>query len=184
MGFSYGRSDDNTPLLKLITPNMLRLGRLNSRVLDGPVRFPTGPKDLMQNVERLYDAFFKVWNVVMVPKLIPQPKWFKDGVELKVEDVVYFQKTESELSSSWTVGQVDSVIKSRDGVVRRAVVRYYNHNENVPRFTERAVRSLVRLFNVEDNYFVDDMAKVEEMLAGLQHKTKEEKVMPIKLGQE
>ena len=117
----------------------------------------------------------------MVPKLIPQPKWFKDGVELKVEDVVYFQTTESELSSSWTVGQVDSVIKSRDGVVRRVVVRYYNHNENVPRFTERAVRSLVRLFNVEDNYFVDDMAKVEEMVAGLQHKTKEEKVTPIKL---
>ena len=90
MGFSYGRSNENTPLLRLITPNMLRLGRLNSRALDGPVRFPTGPKDLMEKFEKIYNAFFKVWDVVMVPKLIPQPKWFKDGVELKVEDVVYF----------------------------------------------------------------------------------------------
>ena len=56
LGFSYGRSDENTPLLRLITPNMLRLGRLNSRAMDGPVRFPTGPKDLMQNVEKIYDA--------------------------------------------------------------------------------------------------------------------------------
>ena len=172
MGFSYGRAD-NTPLLRLITPNMLRLGRLNSRVLDGPVRFPTGPKDLMQNVEKIYDAFFRIWNVTMVPKLIPQPKWFREGVELKQEDVVYFRKVESELSSSWTVGQVDSVIKSKDGIIRRAIVRYYNHTENFPRYTERAVRSLVRLFNVEDNYFVDDMTKVEILVTELQHKLKD-----------
>ena len=182
LGFSYGRSDENTPLLRLITPNMLRLGRLNSRAIDGPVKFPTGPKDLMQNVEKIYDAYYKVWNATMVPRLIPQPKWFRDGVELKAEDVVYFQKTESELSSSWTVGQVDSVVKSRDGVVRRAVVRYYNHSENVPRFTERAVCLLVGLFNVEDNYFVEDMARVENMVSELQSKAKlEEKVTPIKL---
>ena len=183
IGFSYDRSLDNTPLLKLITPNMMRIGRLNSRALDGPVRFPTGPKDMMKKVEETYEAFFKIWNLSMIPKLIPQPKWFKESPELKIEDIVYFQKTESELSSDWSVGQVDSVIRSRDGVVRRANVRYFNHSEKEPRFSDRAVRSLVRLFNIEDNYFISDMAEVEAMMFDLQKKTEEEmqKVEPMKL---
>ena len=178
LGFSYGRSSDNTPLLKLLTTNMMKIGRLNSRALSGPIRFPTGPKDVMKKVEEVYDAFFKIWNVSMIPRLIPQPKWFKDSPELQPEDVVWFQKTENELSSDWTVGQVDTVTRSKDGVVRRAWVRYYNHSESNPRHTHRAVRSLVRLFNVEDNYFVSDMAAVEAMIFDLEN---EKKVSPKKL---
>ena len=102
---------------------------------------------------------------------------------MKVEDIVYFQKTENELSSDWTVGQIDSVTRSRDGVVRRANVRYFNHSEKEPRLSDRAVRSLVRLFNIEDNYFISDMAEVEAMMFDLQKKTDEEvqKVEPTKL---
>ena len=182
IGFSYGRDADNTPLLKIITPNMMKIGRLNSRVVDGPVRFPTGPRDLMVKVEEVFDAFFQIWNISCVPKLIPQPKWFKDSPELKPDDVVYFQKRESELTSKWTIGQVDSVIRSKDGAVRRANVRFYNSGENHARFTDRAVRSLCRIFNVEDNYFVHDMAKVEEMIKMLDGKTvTTEKPMPEKV---
>ena len=93
LGFSYGRDADNTPLLKLITPNLLKIGRLHSRALDGPVRFPAGPKDLMVKVKQLYKAFFKVWNATMVPKLLPQPKWFKESPELKPGDIIYFMRT-------------------------------------------------------------------------------------------
>ena len=67
--------------------------------------------------------------------------------------------------------------RSKDGVVRRAWVRYCNHSESKPRHTHRAVRSLVRLFNVEDNYFVRDMAAVEAMIFNLENK----KVTPKKL---
>ena len=42
-GYSYTRDADNSPLLKMIFPNMLRVGRNNSRALDGPVRMPSGP---------------------------------------------------------------------------------------------------------------------------------------------
>ena len=182
LGFSYGRDDNNTPLLKLITPNLLKIGRLHSRALEGPVRFPTGPKNLMENVEKIFDAFYKIWNTVMIPKLLQQAKWFKEGTELKPGDVVYFQKTENELSSAWTVGQVYTVARSRDGVVRRVCVKYFNHNENKPRFTDRAVRSLVRLFNVEDSYFMEDMAKVERLMAKLQKDDMvPRKVEPVKL---
>ena len=48
--------------------------------------------------------------VVMIPRLIPQPKWFKTTKEVKIDDVVYFQKQENDMSSDWTMGQVDSII--------------------------------------------------------------------------
>lgn len=93
-----------------------------------------------------------------------------------------FQKVESELSSTWTVGQVYSVTRSRDGVIRRVCVKYFNHTEDKPRFTDRTVRSLVRLFNIEDSYFMRDMAEVEKMMAKLQEsKTAVRKVKPTKL---
>ena len=176
IGFSYGKDADNTPLLKIITPNLMKLGRLNSRAVDGPVRFPTGPKDMMVKVEEVFDTFFQLWNISYVPKLIPQPKWFKESHELKPEDVVYFQKRESDLSSKWTVGQVDSITRSKDGSVRRANVRYFNSGENIARFTDRAVRSLCRIFNVEDNYFVRDMAQVEDMIKLLDKKVTDQVV--------
>ena len=168
LGFSFGRDASNTPLLKIITPNMLRLGRLNSRSLDGPVKLPKGPKEQMSKVESIYDAFFKIWNAVMVPRLIPQAKWFKSSPEVKVDDVVYFQKVENDISSKWTVGQIEAVTRSKDNVVRRVTVRYSNHGENVFRFTERSVRSLVRLFNIEDDYFVQDIEKAEKLIASLE----------------
>ena len=182
LGFSYGRDADNTPILKLVTPNLMRVGRIHSRVVDGPLRFPTGPKDIMEKVEQSFDAFYKIWNVSVVPKLIPQPKWFKDSPELKPEDVVYFRKTEGEFDTKWTVGQVETVTRSKDGVVRRAQIRYHNHNEKVPRFTDRAVRSLVRLFNIEDDYFIKDMAECEKLVSILENKSVDDrKVEPLKL---
>ena len=172
MGFSYGKSSDNTPVLKIISPNMLKIGRLNARTLMGPVKFPAGPKGLMKNVDEIFTAFFRVWNISCVPKLIPQPKWFDSSKDLKPEDVVYFQKHEGDLSSDWTVGQVDTVTRSRDGVIRRAVIRYFNHSEDKARTTDRAVRSLVRLFNVEDSYFIDDMSKAEKLIKALEAEAK------------
>ena len=35
MGFSYGRDADNSHVLKMLCPNMLRVGRMNTRSLDG-----------------------------------------------------------------------------------------------------------------------------------------------------
>ena len=51
LGYHYHQDQDNTPLLKLITPNMLRVGRINSRSLDGPVRLPVNRKEQLEAVE-------------------------------------------------------------------------------------------------------------------------------------
>ena len=164
MGFSYARDSDNSPLLKLIFPNMLRIGRNNSRALDGPIKLPKGPQDLMKKVEQAYTVFYNLWNVTMVPKLMKMHKWFDGKAELKEGDIVYFRKTESELSSKWTVGKVSDVVKSKDGVVRRCTVLYQNSSEDQPRYTDRAARSLIKLFNIDDISWQQEMDLIEKLI--------------------
>ena len=52
IGYTYGRDQDNTPLLQMLTPNMLWVGRSNERALEGPMRMPTGVGDLLEEVEK------------------------------------------------------------------------------------------------------------------------------------
>ena len=52
LGYSFGRDSMNSPLLRLVTPNMFRVGRLNSRALTGPVKLPKGPREMMTKVEK------------------------------------------------------------------------------------------------------------------------------------
>ena len=61
--------------------------------MDGPVRFPTGTKDLMVKVEQTYDTVFRICNAtMMVPNLLAESKWFRESPELKPGDIIYFQK--------------------------------------------------------------------------------------------
>ena len=78
------------------------------------------------------------------------PKWFQGDNELSVGDIVLFLKNDSELSSSYQYGIIDSIICSKDNVVRTVNVRYRNCSENVDRITKRAVRSLVLIHHVDD----------------------------------
>ena len=174
LGTSSGRDANNTEMLKIVTPNLLKIGRLHSRALAGPLKFPSGPKDYLKKVNEMYEAWFQIWNTSVIPTLIPQPKWFRDSPSLKVDDVVFFRKVANEMTSSWTVGQIESITKSKDGAVRRVEVRYHNAGDSNPKytsinpkFTDRAVRSLVRLFSIEDSYFIDDMNEVEKVIKEL-----------------
>ena len=167
MGYSFGRSDENTPLLRLLTPNFMKLGRIHSRTLSGPVKLPSGPGHMMKRVEDGYKGFYKLWNELMVPHLIKPPKWFRTDRDLAINDVVYFQKSESDLTSVWTVGQVEDVVRGKDGLIRRVLVRYFNATEDQPRYTDRAVRSIVKLFDLENTTWRDDMDLVQKMLDAL-----------------
>ena len=95
-----------------------------------------------------------------------------------VGDIIYFQKDESELSSKWTVGKVTEVTRSRDGLVRRATLMYQNANENKPRNTDRANRSLIKLFHIDDQDWQADMAEVEKIVSALKQ-DKEEASLPV-----
>ena len=164
LGYHYHQDQDNTPLLKLLTPNMLRVGRINSRSLDGPIRLPASRQEQLKAVEEVYEAWFKVWKESYLPKLFFKPKWFKTDSDLKVGDLVWFIKEESKLSNDYTMGMVEQVNTGKDGLIRRVVVKYYNDKENHPRFTDRSARSLVKIFSADEACLTEDLAELQKFL--------------------
>ena len=167
LGYHYGRAADNTPLLRILTPNMLRIGRVNKRSLDGPIMLPQGRMELLTKVEETYSAWYKIWLETLVPKLLYVPKWFKSSKELKPGDMVFFRKTESALDGKWVVGMVDQVERGRDGTIRMVTVKYYNGMNTNPEFTLRTVRKLVKLWDIDDVHLADDYAEMKRKFGTL-----------------
>ena len=65
---------------------------------------------------------------------------------------------------------MDQIIKGRDGLIRRATIKYFNAEENDPasgnyraRLTDRAVRSLVKLWSLEECSLFDDLAQLSDV---------------------
>ena len=161
IGYSYDRSIDNTPLLKIITPNFFNLGRNNDRTLDGPIELPENGSQLVSRVNEVYKGIFKLWSDMYVPNLIYLPEWHKGDVDLKEGDLVYMQKeADNVLSSKWIMGVVDQVILGRDKRVRRVIVKYQNHQEDKPRLTDRSVRKLVKIYDIDEYVLQDDVAEL------------------------
>ena len=78
---------------------------------------------------------------------------------------MYFKKDDSALGSSWTIGRVDQIIVGRDGFIRRAVIKYHTVSDRDPsvasqQFTDRAVRSLVKLWSVDEVDLFDDLSEL------------------------
>ena len=113
-----------------------------------------------------------MWADVYVPKLIFAPKWYKDDKDLKKGDLVYMKKSpDNKMDSAWVVGVVEQVIPSRDGKVRRVIVKYTNGSGSpdydydvTPQFTNRAVRQLVKIFDIEEYMLQEDLAELMRRL--------------------
>ena len=54
--------------------------------------------------------------------------------------------------------------RGKDEVVRRAVISYQNASEDVARFTDRGARSLIKLFNIDDNSWQQEMDVVSKLI--------------------
>ena len=168
IGYSYDRDQDNTEILKIICPNMLKMGHKNQRQLEGPIRLARGVRELLKKVEKLYEAWFLVWRDTVVPKIMFRPKWFNSDKDLEVGDLVYFQKSESKLDQAWTLGRVEQVVRSeRDNLIRKVVVKYQNSGEQHPQFTDRHVRKLIKLFNVDEHQVQEDLAELQRKIDAL-----------------
>ncbi|XP_066928813.1 uncharacterized protein [Clytia hemisphaerica] len=146
---SIGNQINNLPLavgnivgdfecLDLITPNRLLMGRNNNRCPTG-ILSSTNPSNIIKENQFIFNVWFEVWLLVHVPKLMHQQKWFTSD-KINVGDIILFTKNESVLSNSYTYGIVKRLEFGRDGVARKAIIRYRNENENVFRETKRAVR--------------------------------------------
>ena len=163
-GFKYDRDQDNTEVLKILTPNMMRLGRINTRALSGPLRLPAGASELVDKVVKTYEAWYKVWSAAYVPKLLFKPKWFRNECDLKVGNLVYFQKSESELGSAWILGMVSELEISRDGLIRKVNIKYRNSTETEDRTTRRSVRNICKIWSEDDYNLQDDLHELATKL--------------------
>lgn len=119
---------------------------------------------MIEKVDKLYKAWYMLWKDAVVPKLIRQPKWFKTDKHLKPGDLVYFEKETGKVDGMWIVGRVDQVVRSSDGLIREAVVAYRNSKETFNRLTSRAVRTLVKLFSVDEGCVQDDLAILQKRI--------------------
>ena len=75
--------------------------------------------------------------------------------------------------AKWTLGMVEELHRGRDGIIREVVIKYCNSSEQklsltkgkgldstYPRYTERAVRRLIKIFSIEDDCLADDLAEL------------------------
>ena len=73
-------------------------------------------------------------------------------------------RRESELDVAWTLGTVDQLVQGRDGLSRRAIVRYQNFKEDFHRFSDRGIRSVVKVWSVDDQNVDEDLAALQKRL--------------------
>ena len=134
-------------MLKIIYPNMLKMGHENQRQIEGPIRLTKGTRELFDKMEKMYKSWFIVWRDTVVPKIMFQPKWYNSNKELQEGELVYFQKKEGKANQPWTIRRVEQIVRSdRDNLIRGTIIKYQNYGEEGPQLTDRHVRKHVKLF--------------------------------------
>ena len=109
-----------------------------------------------------------MWSEAYIPKLLFKPKWFKNETDLKVGDLVYFQKSESELGSPWMLGMIAVVERSRAGLIRKVDIKYRNASEQQDRTSYRNVRNICKIWSEDDWNLQDDLAELAAKLKEIQ----------------
>ncbi|XP_066917508.1 uncharacterized protein [Clytia hemisphaerica] len=145
--------------LDLITPNRLLLGRNNERSPIGDMILSNNPSKLMRDNENVYNSWFESWLLNHVPQLMTQSKWFINGHQFQVGDIVLFKKHDSSLSKTYQYGIISKVEIGKDDVCRKVIVRYCNSNENVCRETFRSVRELILIHSVDESDLLEELAE-------------------------
>ena len=64
---------------------------------------------------------------------------------------------------NWIIclGRIDQLVKSRDGLSRRAVIRYQNAKKNFMQTSDRHIRSLIKVCAIDDQNVDEDLAQLE-----------------------
>ena len=146
----------------LLTPNRLRLGRNNDRSPVGPMLVSADAGRIMDDNQRIFNSWFQTWLVSYVPTLMHHPKWFVDDRDIKVGDIVIFVKEEGHnIGGTYQYGMVHKLEHSRDGKIRNIKVKYRNHKEKFDRFTDRAVREVIVIHQVDELSIMTELAQVQ-----------------------
>lgn len=135
--------------LDLITPARLLFGRASNRSMVGFCKLE-GPTRMLEQMEQVFQAWWKAWYEQKVVDWIPQPrKWNRSNEAVKVGDIVILPRVGGEQvlgQPVWRIGRIKAVEKSeQDGRVRKVEVEYKNVGESRFRVTRRSVRGLAVL---------------------------------------
>ena len=152
-----GNETEDLENLDLITPNRLKLGRNNSRSPVGIIEITDKIDRILQLHSDIFDSWWEAWLTSAVPKLVAQPKWFKNDEDIKIGDVVLFKRTEGSLAGEYKFGMVDDVHRGADNRIRSVVIRYKNASEEVERKTFRAVRSLIIVHRIDEISIMEEL---------------------------
>ena len=88
------------------------------------------------------------------------PKWFSTDHDIKTLHVVLFFKQDGVLSNRYQYGMVNEIVPITGGIIRKVIVRYRNHQENVERYTTRSVRDLVLIRSTDELNLMEELGKV------------------------
>ena len=157
---ALGNKKGDFEVCDLITPNRLLLGRNNDRCPDSLLSVINDYDKIIAQNSRIFQSWFECWLVSHVPKLIPQPKWFKSDRDLKKGDIILFLKQESELCSTYQYGMIESTEVGRDGKIRKVHVKYRNHNEVTDRYTYRSTRSLIMIHPADEITIMQELGQI------------------------
>ena len=162
IGFLYEKgSIDGNPLLRVLKPSSLKGMHFSDRAPCGLFSNPDDPGVHFGKIQEAYNLWANCWATAYVPLIINRQKWTVDDQNLEVNDIVYFM-LEEKVKISWKIGKIDSVKTGRDGKVREVYVSYkimkddgWTHNT-----IRRPVRKIVKLFELKDTSFADEMKAV------------------------
>ena len=161
---AVGHVSSEVENLDLITPNRLRLGRNNERSPVGDLQVSNDAAKILEENSKIFQCWFENWLVSYVPNLIDQPKWYNTSHHIQVGDVVLFTK-DDKFSPTYKFGIVCSTSPGPDGQIREVMVKYRNHDSNVDRTTNRAVRSLVVIHKVDEINIMQDLYEMDRRSA-------------------
>ena len=177
IGFLQHKSGGVNPLLRILTPNNLKLITNSDRSPVGLFNIPNKASDLMDKIEEKYLTWLQVWNDHYIPLIMERQKWHLKQENLKEGDIVYFKLTESKMSACWRIGKVEEVKLGRDGCVRQVTISYKDTSADHPedwshRTVDRPVRNIVKLFHLDDTCLMDDIKAVLDLAEKIQEKQK------------
>lgn len=157
MPIAIGNETDELENMDLLTPNRLRLGRNNQRSPVGALEVTFKIERLMRLKTDIFECWWETWLTSAIPQLMPKPKWFVNDRDIKVGDVVLFNKGEGDVVGEYKYGMVEDIRVGADGRIRSASIRCRNSHESVDRRTNRAVRGLVIIHRVDEVDLMEEL---------------------------
>ena len=168
IGYLYHQSGGNNALLRILTPNNLKLITTGDRAPAGIFKIPDKPEDIMENIDEKYRLWYAVWNEHYLPLIIQGKKWHEQKENLVPGDIVYFKLQESAMSANWRTGKVEKVKVGADGFVRQVTISYAdtssdNAEDWTHRTVDRPVRNIVKISHIDETSFMDDINDIHKL---------------------